>query len=108
MISQRNEQNKGTRTETPTLTKHRIPMTDSKTAFMGTISNVPLAAARVLISASNAAVVTGWDFTSGTVSLTAQGLEADMIQGGGQWRVVGKRVSSRIVGNGAHAWPTCG
>ena len=79
---------------------------DSNTAFAGTISNVPLVAVRVLISASNAAVVTGRDLTSGNVSLIAQGSEVDMMWSGGQWGVIGKRVGSGMVGNGAHAWPT--
>ena len=59
-------------------------MTDSNITFTGTISNVPLVAVRVPISAFNAAVVTGRDLTSGSVSLTVQGSEVDMIPGGGQ------------------------
>ena len=78
-------------------------MTDSNTVFTGTINNVLLVAVRILISASNAAVLTGRDLASGNVSLTVQGSEVDMMWGGGQWGVVGKRVGSRMVGNGAHA-----
>ena len=90
----------GKRTRDFTLTRVRIPITDSNTAFTGVGWMVSLKAARVSMSALSLAVVTEWSSTLG-VSPTAKGSEAAIVWGGGRWKS-GARVRSRIVGHEAH------
>lgn len=77
--------------ETLTLTRARIPITDSNTAFTEAISTTSLAALRALISAFNAAHVAERAPTSGRVSPTAQDSKPVMIQSGGRWGMKKRR-----------------
>lgn len=76
--------------KTLTLTRAKILITDSNTAFTEAISTTSLAALRALISAFNAAHVAERAPTSGRVSPAAQGSKVVMIQSGGEMGV-GKR-----------------
>ena len=59
-----------------------ITITDSNNIFTGIISNVSLAAVRVLMSAFNVEVAAGWDQTFEGVLPTPQGSKVVMVQGG--------------------------
>jgi len=89
-------------TETLTLTRAKILITDSNTAFTETISTTSLAAPRALISAFNAAHVAERAPTSGRVSPAAQGSNVVMIQSGGEMGGGEETVGSLTIGHSTH------
>ena len=87
-----------------TLTRVRITIADSNTAFTGVASMVFLKAARVSMSVLSIVVIVEWDSTSPT----AQGWEVVVIRDGGRQGIGNKTttVGGRIVGHGAYMRPT--
>ena len=89
------------RTGGRTLTRVRITITDSNTAFTGVASTMSLKAVRVSISAFSTAVVAERDPTSEYASPTAQASEVVMMWGSGRWGDGRRAVGGRIVGRWA-------
>ena len=89
------------RTGGRTLTRVRITITDSNTAFTGVASTMSLKAVRVSISAFSTAVVAERDPTSEYASPTAQASEMVMMWGSGRWGDGRRAVGGRIVGRWA-------
>ena len=88
---------------TLTLTRDKIPITDSNTTFTATISTTSLAVLRALISAFNTALIAERDPTLGYVSATTHGSKVVMIQGGGGGDGGGEdTIGSRIVEHRTH------
>ena len=64
-----------------TLTRVRIPIIDSKIAFVGVVLTVSLKVVRISMSALSTAVIAEWcSVVEGALS-TAQGSKVDMVQG---------------------------
>ena len=96
----------GNRVRRLTLTRVRMPITDSNTAFTGMDSMVSLKAVRVSMSAFSAAVVVSCCATFVGMSPTAQGPGMVMTRCSGRWGSEDDTVGSWIVGHEVRAWST--
>ena len=84
-----------------TLTRVRMPITDSNIAFTGIDSTISLKVVRVSISAFSTAVVVSCCASFVGMSPTAQGPGVAMMQCGGRWGIEDGTVGSWIVGHEA-------
>jgi len=89
---------KGTERRTLTLTRPKIPITDSNTTLIGMISIASLATVRDSIPAFNAAAASEWDLVLRGMFSTVQDSKVVVIQDGGRWGVGGTRERKRAVG----------
>ena len=84
-----------------TLTRVRITVIDSKTAFMGVGSSVSLKVVKISMSVLSIVAIAEWCSTAEGVLSIARDSKVDMVYEG-----EGKVVSSRIVGHAVHARAT--
>jgi len=86
-----------------TLTRVRITVIDSKTAFMGVGSSVSLKVVMIPMSVLSIVAIAEWCSTAEGVLSTARDSKVDMVY---EDEGDGKAVSSRIVGHFVHARAT--